>query len=166
MLPVQRRLDAWPCLPQAGDGRHALGSAGATAGTSFLIPTLSDRAPRARWGRDRVACARRALSSCGYARGCGQSACGMRRCDRVQGAFVRSGWHGTLLRRPACRAHGLGSLHLQLGLWRRRAASCDTLTPGPAPVVVHAALRMMPCLGLGLRCPSMPNALESRRLCR
>lgn len=106
-----------------------------------------------------MACARRALSSCGYARGCGQSACGMRRCDRVQGAFVRSGWHGTLLRRPACRAHGLGSLHLQLGLWRRRAASCDTLTRGPALVVVHATLRMMPRPGLGRRI-STPNALE------
>ena len=29
------------------NGRHAPGSAGATAGTSFLILTLSDRAPRA-----------------------------------------------------------------------------------------------------------------------
>ena len=45
-LHVQSWLDARPCLPQAGHGRHAPGSARAMAGTSSLVATLPDRAPR------------------------------------------------------------------------------------------------------------------------
>ena len=112
-----------------------------------------------------MACARHALSLCGYACGCSQSACGMRRCDRTQGTIVRIGWHGALLRRPACRAHGLTSRHPQLGRWRRRAASRDAMARGTTPAVIRPNPRMMPRSGLGHHI-STPNAPERSRLRR